>query len=309
MKNSRQITEGAILTAIYIVLLFITIYVPLLGSISMFAIPVPFVIYAYRHGWKPSLMMGILAVILTILVSIVSIPLTILSGLGGIIIGSAMNQKLTPYETWARGTLGFVVGIIFTLLISQWLLQVNFVDELNQMMDLYIETTESMIEQFNMQVTEADLELIQQLTSFMIDLLPTMIVLMGIIMAFIAQWISYKIVNRINKTDFRFPKFRDFKLPTALIWIYLFAMIVSFFQQDPSGVWYVATVNVLNLAGILIVLQGISFVLYYSYVKKLPKAVTVIVIIALLLIPHIGLYLLRILGIIDLGFSIRGLIK
>ncbi|KAB8136838.1 DUF2232 domain-containing protein [Gracilibacillus oryzae] len=64
-------------------------------------------------------------------------------------------------------------------------------------------------------------------------------------------------------------------------------------------------VNVSHLAGILLILQGLSFIFHYSYVKTKSKAVPIVSILIVVFFPIMGLYLARILGIIDLGFELK----
>jgi len=54
----------------------------------------------------------------------------------------------------------------------------------------------------------------------------------------------------------------------------------------------------------LLAFHGLSFVFYISYVKGYPNDVPIVVIVLLFLLPFI-LYIVRILGIIDLGFDLR----
>ena len=49
MKNTRFITEGAALLAIYAILLLISMYVPILGTMVTFVLPLPFILLTVRH--------------------------------------------------------------------------------------------------------------------------------------------------------------------------------------------------------------------------------------------------------------------
>src|SRR5690625_605151 len=118
MNQSKQITDGALLIAVFLISMLIAIFVPVLMVIMVFFLPVPFVIYAAKYDWKPTLVMIAATIILSILivspfVTIMSIPLTILAGVSGLMIGNAIYQQLSPYETWARGAVGFVAGLFF----------------------------------------------------------------------------------------------------------------------------------------------------------------------------------------------------
>ncbi len=49
MKQTKFITEGAALLAIYAILLLISMYVPILGTVVTFALPLPFILLMIRH--------------------------------------------------------------------------------------------------------------------------------------------------------------------------------------------------------------------------------------------------------------------
>ncbi|MDC3415051.1 YybS family protein [Aquibacillus sp. 3ASR75-11] len=310
MNGSRKITEGALFIALYLLFLLIAFYVPLADMVAIFILPVPIIVYTMRHGWKQSivLLLGML-IVSSLFATVLSIPITITMGLGGILIGTGIRSEITAYETWARGTIGFVLGIVFTIIFSQWIFQVNFVQEIENVMEQSIVMSQNMMEQFNLQSNSDNAQMVFDQMRKMIDLLPVGIVMAAIVLAFVSQWISYKVINRIGQHALYFPAFRHFQLPKVIIWFYLLAIIVTWFQLEDNSSIYLAAWNVSNLVGLLITIQGFSFVFFYSYTKGLSKAVPIITIVIAFLFPLIGLYLVRILGIIDVGFSLRDRIQ
>ncbi|WP_430789585.1 YybS family protein [Virgibacillus flavescens] len=307
MNRSKMLTHGALLTAIFIGLLLATVFVPLIEIVTMFILPIPFIIFAYKYDWKPSLVMFTAAILLSsLLATIYSLPITVLMGLGGVMIGSAMHKKLTAYETWARGTLGFVVGLLLIFLISQLLFNVNLLDEIYSTIDASMQTSQQLMNQIGLGAqSEEQLQLMEEQLDMLKVLLPVGIVLLAIMQAFVAQWIGYRVVNRLEKKKFAFPPFRNLQFPVSLVWIYFFALIISLFGLDPSSAFYHAINNVLVLAGLLMTLQGFSFIFFYAHQKNKSKALPIVCVIVTLLLPTLLLYLVRILGIIDIGFRLR----
>ncbi|ASN03817.1 YybS family protein [Virgibacillus necropolis] len=306
MNRSKILTDGALLTAIYIVLLLITVFVPLIELVAIFLLPVPFIVFAYRYDWKPALIMFAASIVLSsIFATLFSIPATVLMGLGGLMIGSAMHKKLTPYETWARGTLGFIVGLLFIFLTSQLIFNVNWISEIDTMIDESMGMSQSLMEQVGLGGSEEQLEMLEQQANMLKDLIPVGVAFIAILLAFISQWFGYRLINRLDKKKFHFPPFRDLRLPVSLVWIYFFALIFTMFQFDPSSIFYHAINNVLVLAGLLMTLQGFSFIFFYTHHKNKSKAIPIVIVIVTFLLPFLLLYLVRILGIIDIGFRLR----
>src|SRR5690625_2286592 len=129
MNQSKQITDGALLIGVFIILLLMAMFVPFFILVAIILLPVPFVLYASRYDWKPALLMFAVAILLSLLfATYLSLPITMLVGIAGIMIGSAIHRRLSPYETWARGSIGFIAGLVLVFIFTQLVLQINFVD-------------------------------------------------------------------------------------------------------------------------------------------------------------------------------------
>lgn len=303
MNQSRNLTDGALLTAIFMVLLFVSIYIPIL----IIVLPIPFIIFASRYGLKASLVMLTIVVLLTaIITGPLSIALPVLMGLGGLMIGCAMYQKSSAYETWARGTLGFVIGLLFVFVFSQIMFDINWVDEFEKAVTDSMEMSQGLLEDMGVgEQSEEVQEMIQAQISAFRDLFPAGLAIISLIMAFISQWFGYKMINRLEKKNLRFPPFRTLRFPTAIIWVYFLALVFSFFDLESSGILYSGVNNLLVLTGFLMAIQGFSFIFFYAHHKNMSKVLPVISVILTLIFPAMLLYLIRILGIIDIGFGLR----
>lgn len=307
MNKSKQLREGVILTAVFSVLLLASFLVPLLGSIILFVLPIPFVIYTNKYGWKPALIMGIATMLIgLILVNIISIPITLTAVMGGVAIGHGLHLKRSSYETLTQGTAGLAVAFVLTLAFSQVVFDINFSAEFDQQMNQVIDQSEQIVETLGLgDEASKQFDILEEQMSMVKGLLPFGIVIMSLLYAFIAQWLSYKLINRLEQTRHYFPPFRDLVLPTIILWVYLIALIISLFQPDPGGMVFLITQNVALLTGMLLVVQGISFIFYFTKKKKLSIGLPIAIIIFALLFSPIAFPLIRILGVIDIGFKLR----
>ena len=306
MNQSKKLTDGAMLSAIFIVLLMIAVFVPVM-FFALFFLPVQFVIFASRYDWKSAALMAVATIILSILLAtFASFPIAVMMALGGILIGNAIHQNLSAYETWARGTLGFVAGLLFAFVFMQFVFQINLLEQLEQMMNESLEMTGNMFEGFDMgQQMEETQAMMQDMIGVMLDLFPVLLAGTAVVLALISQWVSYKVINRIEKKDYRFPPFRNLRFPISLIWIYFGAFVLSIFVTDPESSFYIAIQNLFVLTGLVMAVQGFSFIFFYAHHKKMTKALPIFSIILTVLFPMLLLYLIRIIGIIDLGFGLR----
>lgn len=309
MNQSRKLTEGAVFAAIYMGLMLATVAIPVLYILTIFLLPVPFVMYASRHGVKPGLLVLTVASLLTIMFfTILSLPMTLLMGAGGLLIGHGIYKKRSVYETWAYGILGFIGGLLFTIAFMQIFLSVNFMSEFETIANEQVGSYVSIIESVGMADTNPDINLEEMFTEqikLIMNLVPAFLALLAIILAFLVQWVSYKIINRVNKQKYRFPPFRMLRLPSSIIWLYLIVILVSLFNLDPAGMFSVGIQNALFILEILLVVQGFSFLFYFADHKKWSKAIPIMSIVITILFPVFLLYFVRILGIIDIGFNLR----
>ena len=94
MNKSKAITDGALLTAVYIILLLIIVFVPLIQILGVFALSVPFIIYTAKHGIKlGSLMLFVSIIFSLVFATAFSLPFTLLAGIGGIVLERNARQK------------------------------------------------------------------------------------------------------------------------------------------------------------------------------------------------------------------------
>lgn len=311
MNQSKRLTDGALLLAIYTILLLIVTYIPIpiLSLVTFFLLPVPFILYAARYDYKPSIIVFIIAIILTLMfASVFSLATPIIVGLGGIMIGSAIYKNKEPFETLGRGTFGFIIGLLFFYIYTQLLLDINWIQDIKQMVTESMEMSRGLFEQVGLG-TELDVEeMIQEYINYITNLLPMFLVLSALVFAFISQWVGYKIINRLEKMELKFPPFRSIQFPTSFIWIYLGALIFSLILTDTSSMFYIAVQNIVMIISVFLTIQGFSFIFFYTHHKKLSKSIPIIAIVLTFIMP-ILIDLVRIIGIVDIGFKLREQIK
>ncbi|HEY4599820.1 MAG TPA: YybS family protein [Cerasibacillus sp.] len=307
MNQSKQITDGALLAGVFIVLVLIAAFIPFVSLIASVLLPIPFIIYAHRYSWRPSLLLFAVISLLTILfATLLSLPLAVIPGIGGIMIGVAMHKQLTPYETWARGTVGFMFGFLFTYVFAQLVMDINLMQAYEQMIRQSFEQTEQLFKQFGVgsDVNE-QMKMFEQRLPMIANLFPMLLIIGALFMAFLSQWIGYKIINRMEKMAFRFPPFRHLTFPVTIVWLYLIAILISFMNLDPDGYVAISAQNLIALLGFFMAIQGISFIFFFVYKRNMSKALPIIITIFIVILSPFLVPLVRILGIIDLGFRLR----
>src|SRR5699024_1230331 len=185
--NSKRITDGVRLTAVFIVILLVSLFVPIINIVAVFGLAVPFVIYSARHGWKAAVPMAIASVVLAFFVAtFVSFPLALLMALGGLMVGQAIHANLSPYETLARGTFRLTIGLVLAFVLTQLVLHVNWMNETAQMTREYTQMTSHMLGQIGMLVQAAvESASMEEKLLLITDFFPAGLAFASILLAFI----------------------------------------------------------------------------------------------------------------------------
>lgn len=136
-------------------------------------------------------------------------------------------------------------------------------------------------------------------------LIPSLFVFSSAFMVLVTQAISFPILKKFGIKIENFKPFREITLPKNLLWYFLVIMSISIFVHPSAGTfWQMAILNLTFIIFFLMVFQGYSFMFFVFYQKGISKSVSILIAIISFIIP-IMLYIVGILGIMDLGFDLR----
>ena len=304
--NTYRLTEGAILLAAYVVLLLISLYVPVLGSLVIFVVPVPFMMYAAKHGGKSAALFTLAAILLSIVFgSILAVPMALAFGVTGAVMGYMIGMDRSRLAIFISGSLVFLVNLVAMYVVMVAFFQMDFVEETIKAFEESIALSQNMMEGLGQEMNSQMVEQFEASIGIFETLLPSMFVIASLSIVFLLQLVCVPILRRFKITVQNWPAFRELSFPKSVLWYYLFFLIASMLVSSDSGSYWVwAVTNVVFVLQLLMILQGFAFIAYFYDQKSLPKALFAVTLIAALFLPII-LYIVRILGIIDLGFDLR----
>lgn len=308
MRGTKFITEGAILLALYIVFLLAFLYMPLLGGIIIFALPLPFIVYTVRNSFRHACLLLGIATLLTLIVSTpFHIFNTVLAGVTGICLGYMYQKKKNAIEILLVGTLIYIVKFVLLYVISIKFLDIDIIGISKGIYETFIQQAEKFTA--GNPASEKQIELFKEAMDLIVILLPTMLAMIALFSSWMTVLLSNYVLRRINYPVQQFHKFRDIQLPKIIIWYYVVLILLSLFVKVEEGTYSYMIFSNLSVAfNFLLLFQGFSFVAFFINQKGYPKMVPILLFVVGLFIPQL-FPLVTILGIIDLGFSLRSIVQ
>ncbi|RBW69127.1 YybS family protein [Bacillus taeanensis] len=307
MKKTNLITEAALLAAIYTIFFMISFYVPLLNTIVMWVLPLPFIFIIVRHTIKAGMILWAVTLALTLLFSVMALPLTLLFGSGGIVMGALYKKRKSAFAILLGGSLTYIAGFVLLYIASILFLKIDIMKDSITLMKDSLERAD----QFSKMIgggNEAQLQSLYDSLDVLQYLAPSALLIVGVLFALLTQLVANMVLKRFRIEVPPFPPFREWSFPKSFLWYYLGIILLSFVSSEVGSPLYIAAVNLILILENIMIIQGITVIFYFSYLKKWPKAVPVMAVIFSFLLA-LPLQLIKFLGIIDLGFNLRKRMK
>lgn len=304
MRNTKFITEGAALLAIYAMLLLISMYVPILGTVVTFALP--FILLTIRYKISNAFVIFTAALFITVIVSQpMNLVKTTMFGLIGIVLGHMYKKQKKPVEILMAGTLAYLIGIMLIYVASIKFFNIDLMKQMQNMFNESMAQSEKIVTAAGMPISKEQKELFAQFNDVLQTLFPSLLVMVSVCFSWITVMISGSVLRKLKHDVIPWPKFKDIQLPKSIVWYYVvFILLSTFIKVEPTSYLHMVFSNLYVIFALLLVLQGLTFIAFLAHSKGFTKGVPIISFIACMFIPML-FPLVTILGIIDLGISLR----
>jgi uncharacterized protein YybS (DUF2232 family) len=307
VNNARKLTEGAILLAAFAVLLLLTIYVPVVAIIINFVLPLPFIMFTAKNNMKYIGAFLVAAIFISFIAgSLMGLSLMLVYGSTGTVIGYLLQKNKSRVAILISSSLTFMVAVVIMYVVSVIFFKFNLIHELIDAFKQSASMSQGMLKSLGQ---EEQMKKLAQQNANMIKMIetlaPSILIMTSILSVYFIQLICFPIAKRFGLNVQQWGDFKDLSLPRSLLWYYLLALAANILFHPQEGTYlYTALMNLVYILELFMVLQGLSFLFYIFHRKSVSKGIRVIVTIVAIVIP-IFLYIIRILGIIDLGFDLR----
>lgn len=222
------------------------------------------------------------------------------------------SGSMSPYRTVLQATMIIAAAAAVVFMSAAMTGHGLFaqMQELIEVVSKEVADNQIIVDAFNMtSVSDAQrAEVISQLYKNMFSLMPAYIMVMGAVVSYIEYIIMSRIMSRRGQV-MTMPKFREFSFPNGaamgIIGMYLLTWILTEMSVFGNDMMYR---NIDFLFDFAFAIQGVSVVLMFCHMKRMPKVLGVIVAI-ILWITLFGKMALVMLGMLDMIFGFKGKIK
>ena len=227
--------------------------------------------------------------------------------------GYIRTGKMSPYRTVMQATLIVTVMTVIVFMVASMTGEGIFaqLQELIEDMAKDLAKNPMIEDSLNLaSVSKADrVEVISAIYKSAFAVMPATIMAMSAVVSYIEYIIISKIMSRRVATVRRMPKFREFTWPSSAL-MGIMGMYLLSWLLTKTGVFADSMVymNIDFLFNFMFSLQGVSVVLMFCHMKRIPKAIGIIAAV-ILWMTYFGRMALLIVGMIDLVFGIKKRIK
>ena len=198
MKNTRMLTEGTLMLAIFTVLLLLSLFVPMAMLVTQFFLILPFLLYSAKYPVKNAIILVIGSVLISLMMGIVLAPFAILFGTTGTVMGYCIRTGKSKIITYMASSMAFLVNIVLIFAAASTFFKLNFIDEL-------VETARTSIDQYSNILIKLgqspDPKLTEQMNemiSLMGTIAPTLLVGSAFITVILLMVVNFPIMKRLG---------------------------------------------------------------------------------------------------------------
>lgn len=300
------------MTALSILLLIGSYFLPLIGFVFMLAVGVPLTILVVRRGLSPAVIASLAAAL------VISLLFGILSGVRFILmyvpmslaVGYMLANRRGAGKTMLVSCVSGALSITLMLLLGAAIsglsidnLIAQFSQSIDEMVTLYKQM--GVLEQMGM--TE---DVLRQSAQSMLVFVPAMMVIMGGIMGAAHFILSRATMRKLKLKIPRMPKFSQWYLPAASVWGLIAAWALWLLADFLKLSWLnTFAVNILVIYGAMLFFTGLSVLAHFIRFGEMSTGMKVMVVVFILFF-FTGVSLVALLaGLLDLIFDFRKLRK
>lgn len=317
--NTKALVEAGLLSAITVVLMLITIYVPVLDMVGTFLLPVPITLMYIRHDFKITLT-GIAASALIVAVlfnPIKAVSLAIMFGLTGLTLGYCIKKDKKPTTTIMLLSIATIIVLFLNIVLTALIIEKTTIG--NSLHNMIVSISEAGAESIKTVKSTyikmgAPEEIMKQLdvfverfdASFLMNMLGGMLISGAVISAFVNFVVVKAILVKLGYKVRSLPVFSELYIDSFVgIFIVLPVFIGTFLKSKNIAVGTTIMFSGNMIMQLVFLVIGVSVLTYFLKNKyKLSKGI-IIAIALFMSLNSLFAMILTYIGLVDMIFDFR----
>ncbi len=318
MKNKlsiQAIAEGAMMAALTVILVLAGLYIPFLQFFVYFFWTIPGILIFVRHGFVAGILTLVVASIIVLMLSgpLSAVMAGVQIGALAVVYGYAIRKRWKAGKTVFSGMLATVAASLLLYYLFFWITGVNGLDITGQMQEAVDPTIEA-YRRFGLVgengIPEQELRaMVSGYIERVAFFFPAFFAMAGAFAAYLTHYIARRILRRFAIEVHVLPPFREWRMPWWIVW-----GLIAALGADLAGkywgidllsrvggniaIFYVPFLFVLGLA--------VAYFLSTKYLSGKPFIRLMLPLFLFLFLPF-SLYIVALLGVLDLFFDYRGI--
>lgn len=300
--QASRITYGAMMVALFAILLAMTLYVPLLGLLTILLVPLPITVYRLRYDRTSTLMVAVCTWLITLLIGgMLSIPAAIVLSAVGFVIGDTVRTGKTKLYVFMATGVTLLISLSLLYLGTVWFMNINPIEQLLTQFETIQQEAFAVLSEMGNSTKDMEQKVIEAFEYYQ-TIVPSLFILSTFIVAYMFIMPILAVAKRLRFDVPKFASFLNMRLPFATVVAYLVLLLVSILSQSEQGTtFYLMEANAILIFRFLFFLQGLALIYYGLRKMKLPLIVNVpATLFAMFLSPFTVM-----LGVLDIAIDIR----
>ncbi|MTK12971.1 MAG: YybS family protein [Clostridiaceae bacterium] len=271
--NTRAMVEAGLITALIVVIMMITVYIPIFSMFGMFILPIPVTVLYIRHNYKITLgAVVISAILIAMLYSPISaLTSSILFGITGMTFGYCIKNDKKLSTTILLLALASAIGIVINFSIYVNLLDkrgmTGFISDNIRIMKESLNLSKELYGKMGVSSEQfASIEKSFELFTpdFILKLIPAIVILMSFFSAYVSYLLTSSILKKLRYNMKPMVPFSQIYINTRIGTLVGVTLLIGLLlgRSKVQGAGYIIN-SAEYLLQFIFVIDGISVATYY----------------------------------------------
>ncbi|WP_301108841.1 DUF2232 domain-containing protein [Sporosarcina sp.] len=300
--QARKITHGAMMIALFAILLALTLYVPVFIIVTIPLLPLPITLYRLRYDRTSTFaVMAAVSLIALLIGGLLSVPTAVVMALIGFVIGDSIRTGKSKLYIFMATGLTLLVSLTVLYLGTVWLLKVNPVEQFLEGFGVLQQEVLKTLADMSNSTKDVEQMVIDTINYYQ-TIIPSLFILSVFIMGYLFVMPIMAIAARLQFEVPKFAPFTNMRLPFATVAVYMVLLLVSILSQAEQGTTsHLMEANAILIFRFLFFMQGLALIYFALQTMKISGIVKVpVTLFAMFLSPFTVM-----LGVIDIAINVR----